>query len=482
MTRSVKENYILNLVNTGSQVLFPLLTFPYACHVIMSEGIGQVSFFSSIINYIALFTSLGIPTYAIREIARERDNAVRMNMIAVEVLLLHAALTIVGYIVIGILCLTVPQIKESLPLFLILSLNVFFSALGCEWFYRGIEDFLYITIQGLVVRVVSVILLFSLVRSADDLILYGWYCVIGVAGGNIFNFIRLHKYIKLRRITFNELRIRRHIKPILQTFTYSIIISLYLNLSPIFLGFLKGALAAGIFTAAIKIKTMLLQLSSCLSSVMMPRLTHLIKENKETEYKRLLQKSYDYTIASSLPICTGLVLCAPSLIMVFCGESFKEAILTSQVIAPVFLAVGLAQVMGFQVLYPKGKIGIIIKSTTIGAITNIVLNLALIPSLSHIGSAIAYLGAETATTIFMYLLGRQYMPITFAKRSHTKYIGGCVLMAVALFAVNLLDINVLYKLIIQVITGGVLYTTLLMLLKDQFVMQAVSLVIKRKKE
>ena len=112
MPQSVKANYILNLINTGTQMLFPLITFPYACRVIQADGIGQVNFFSSIIGYISLFTALGIPMYGIREIARDRNNVVKMNRTAVEILLLHMLLTVLGYIAVAILCLTVPQVKS----------------------------------------------------------------------------------------------------------------------------------------------------------------------------------------------------------------------------------------------------------------------------------------------------------------------------------------------------------------------------------
>ena len=45
MAQSVKVNYILNLINTGTQMLFPLITFPYVCRVIEADGVGQVNFF-----------------------------------------------------------------------------------------------------------------------------------------------------------------------------------------------------------------------------------------------------------------------------------------------------------------------------------------------------------------------------------------------------------------------------------------------------
>ena len=59
----------------------------------MADGIGQVNFFQSIISYISLFTCLGIPMYAIREVAKVQDNpGKKMTRITVEILLLHAFL------------------------------------------------------------------------------------------------------------------------------------------------------------------------------------------------------------------------------------------------------------------------------------------------------------------------------------------------------------------------------------------------------
>ena len=92
MPGSLKANYIFNLLNTVLGLLFPLITFPYAARVVMADGIGQVNFFSSIISYISLFTCLGIPMYAIREIARVRDDKKKLSTITTEILLLHTGL------------------------------------------------------------------------------------------------------------------------------------------------------------------------------------------------------------------------------------------------------------------------------------------------------------------------------------------------------------------------------------------------------
>lgn len=474
MAQSVKVNYILNLINTGTQMLFPLITFPYVCRVIEADGIGQINFFQSITSYISLFTCLGIPMYAIREIARDRSDVVQMNRTAMEILLLHSMLTLVGYAIVAILCLTVPQIQVNIPLFLILSLTIFFTAIGCEWFYRGIEDFKYITIRGLIIKTVSVVLLFIFVKSKTDLLYYGCYTVFGVLGGNIFNFFRLRKYIHRENIIFSELHIKRHVKPVLKVFSFSVVTSIYLQLNTVLLGFLKNALAVGYFAAATKVMQMLLTMSACLGSVMMPRASHLIAENKEDEFNRLIQKSYDFTLAIALPMTIGLIFCAPSLITALCGVKFEHSILPSQIIAPIILMVAISNVFGIQVLFPKGKINIVTLCCGIGAVADLILNLCLIPFFSYIGTSIAYLGAEVATTVSMYFIGRRYIPIIYFKKSHLTYALGCIVMAIALYGISLLPLPTLTILLLQGCCGVLAYFIILCICKDEMLVQILS--------
>lgn len=474
MAQSVKVNYILNLINTGTQMLFPLITFPYVCRVIEADGIGQINFFQSIISYISLFTCLGIPMYAIREIARDRSDVVQMNRTAMEILLLHSMLTLVGYAIVAILCLTVPQIQVNIPLFLILSLTIFFTAIGCEWFYQGIEDFKYITIRGLIIKTVSVVLLFIFVKSKTDLLYYGCYTVFGVLGGNIFNLFRLRKYIHRENIIFSELHIKRHVKPVLKVFSFSVVTSIYLQLNTVLLGFLKNALAVGYFAAATKVMQMLLKMSACLGSVMMPRASHLIAENKEAEFNRLIQKSYDFTLAIALPMTIGLIFCAPSLITALCGVKFEHSILPSQIIAPIILMVAISNIFGIQVLFPKGKINIVTLCCGIGAVADLMLNLCLIPLFSYIGTSIAYLGAEVATTVSMYFIGRRYIPIIYFKKSHLTYVLGCIVMAFVLYGISLLQLPTLTILLLQGCCGVLAYFIILCICKDEMLVQILS--------
>ena len=340
--------------------------------------------------------------------------------------------------------------------------------------YQGIEDFKYITIRGLIIKTVSVVLLFIFVKSKTDLLYYGCYTVFGVLGGNIFNFFRLRKYIHRENIIFSELHIKRHVKPVLKVFSFSVVTSIYLQLNTVLLGFLKNTLAVGYFAAATKVMQMLLTMSACLGSVMMPRASHLIAENKKDEFNRLIQKSYDFTLAIALPMTIGLIFCAPSLITALCGVKFEHSILPSQIIAPIILLVAISNVFGIQVLFPKGKINIVTFCCSIGAVADLILNLCLIPFFSYIGTSIAYLGAEVATTVSMYFIGRKYIPIIYFKKSHLTYVLGCIVMAFALYGLSLLQLPTLTILLLQGCCGVLAYFIILCICKDEMLVQILS--------
>lgn len=473
---SIRTNYLLNLINIISGLLFPLISFPYASRIMQADGIGQVNFFSSIISYISLFTCLGIPMYAIRETARVRDDKIELSKISIEILLIHTGLTLLGYMIVGILCFTVAKMKADIPLFLLLSTNILFVAVGCDWFYQGIEDFKYITIRGLVVKILSLVLLFVFVRTKNDLMYYAAYSVIGSVGGNIFNFIRLRKYIKVRFCQFKELHPLRHLRPALRIFVLNLIISLYANLDTIMLGFFKDTTVVGYYTGATKLTKMLMGLVSSLGTVMLPRLSNILRCGQQEEFNRLSQKAIDFTLAFSFPLFLGLLALAPTLIHLFCGSSYEPAILTLQIISPILLIIALSNVMGIQILYPQGKENLVIYSTVVGALLNIILNLILIPFYAQNGAAVATVIAEVGVTVSMMFIGRLYLPV----KLFTRHYANCIIASIVMFIVCLLaqvgiDSDVIRIFAIPIL-GVIVYIVFLYIQKDSILVEFIPLI------
>lgn len=479
MVRSVKANLIFNLINSTTQLLFPLITFPYASRIMMADGIGQVNFFQSIVNYISLFTCLGIPMYAIREIATVRENPIKMNKVTFEILSLHGILTIFGYIVVGVICLTVPQVQVDVPLFLVLSIGIFFTAIGCDWFYQGIEDFKYVAIRGLIFKIVSIAFLFLFVKTRNDLLLYGVYTILGSVGGNIFNFFRLRKYLNRSLVKFISLRPFQHLKPALHVFAFNVIISIYLQLNVVLLGFFKDAEAVGYFTTATKLLAITMSLSSALGAVMMSRSSNLIAEGRMDEFKTLIQKSYDFVLALTIPLTIGLIFTSKSAILLLSGANFIPSILASKIVAPNILLVGISGVLGIQILYPMGKINKVIICSLFGAATNVLLNILFIPYFGHYGTAAAYLSAEIVVTSVMMVIARKDIPLRYFKKQHINYLCAGGVMAFVLSGIYSLYLDNVSTIIAMITSGIISYFATLFVLRDYWSMSCYNMVVNR---
>lgn len=479
MSKSLKKNYLYNLTITVSSMIFPLITFPYAARIMMADGIGQVNFFSSIISYISLFTCLGIPLYAVREIAKVRDNLNKLVHTTTEILLLHLCLTFLGYLVVLVIAFCVDKVSVDIPLFLLLSTSLLFTALGCEWFYQGMEDFKYITIRALIVRCISVILLFLLVHTKDDIYWYAFCTVAGTVGSNLYNFIRLRKQVNFRIVKFKELNIRRHIYPTLKIFALNIVISIYVNLDTVMLGFLSTNSAVGYYTGATKLTRLLLGIASSLQTAMIPRCSYLVNSDSLDEFYKVVQKVVDFVVAITIPISIILAMTAPAIITIFCGPSYEPAILTLEILAPIIFLISMSGIPCFQILYPMGKENIAIMSTATGAIINFTLNMILIPIYLDKGAAIATLIAETMVTVTMFVYGRKYIRV---KRYDPHYLNcalGGVLMIIVLYLLRSLSLSHWINICLMPITGGIIYLCFLYFRKDSFYKYAESILVSK---
>ena len=186
--------------------------------------------------------------YAVKEIAKYRDDKAARDRITIEIISLSTCLCLIGYIVVWILAEFVPIIHRQESLFYVLSLTILFTSIGVNWFYQGIEDFKFITMRAIAIRTLAAAALFIFVKDSNDLLTYGFITVGSTVGNNFINFIHLRKHIDYKQIKLKQLKISRHLKPALQVFILNLIISLYIQLNSIMLGFISGDDAVGFFT------------------------------------------------------------------------------------------------------------------------------------------------------------------------------------------------------------------------------------------
>lgn len=460
----------MNLINTVVGLLFPLVTFPYVSRVLQPDGIGVINFYSSIIKYIVLFSSLGIGLYGIREVAKIRNNYQLRNKETIEILGLHIFLSIIGYIVVILLCLTVKKIEANVFLFSILSLQILLSVIGVNWFYQGIEDFKYITIRSLIVKFISAILLFTLVKTKNDITTYAWIIIVSETGNNLFNFIRLGKYVNIKELKLSNINIFKHLIPSAKVFVLNIIVSLYISLAPILLGFLSTETAVGLYTTTTRINSAVLGIVTALGTTLLPRMSHYASTGQNEIFVQIEKKGINFILTIAFPIVIGLIIVSPELIPLFSGAKYMEAIPTMRIIAPAILFVSLSGILGMQVLYPLGKERIVIICTTIGAIVFLSSSFILIPKYSQNGAALSNALAEFSVLISMLFLGKKYISYSFNNKYWIQILFGSFIMGISvlIFQINV-ELNIILKFLIEVLIGILVYGIYLIILKNEFV-------------
>ena len=104
---SVKKNFIYSVAYQILSVLTPFITAPYVSRVLGAEGIGIVSYTSSVQTYFLMIAALGLQTYGSREVSIHRNDPYMRSKLFWELELLRGATTLivaVGWIV---LCLNI---------------------------------------------------------------------------------------------------------------------------------------------------------------------------------------------------------------------------------------------------------------------------------------------------------------------------------------------------------------------------------------
>ena len=88
-----QKNIFYNVLLAISQVLFPLITFPYLARVLGPENIGLYNFSESYARYFALVAALGISVYGVREIAKKQDQPKALSTTFTELFLINLIAT-----------------------------------------------------------------------------------------------------------------------------------------------------------------------------------------------------------------------------------------------------------------------------------------------------------------------------------------------------------------------------------------------------
>ena len=466
---SIGLNFLMNILLKMSSMIFPLITFPYISRVLMADGCGQVQLATSFISYFTLLSQLGIPTYGIRACAIVRDNRMALTRTVHELMVIQLVMTAVSYSIFFVLLQSLPRIAQEKTLYLITSATVFLGMLGMEWLFQAMEQYTYITMRSLLFKVLSVVAMFALVHAREDYLVYAGISVFASAGSNVMNLTQLRKYVALKPVGGYD--VKRHIRPVLIFFALSCAATIYTSLDSVMLGFMTTDADVGYYSAAVKIKNILVNIVAALGTVLLPRVSYYFEQNKLDEFWAVIKKALSFVVLVALPLTVYFMIFAGNGISFLSGSGYEKAVIPMVVIMPTVLLIGLTNIMGIQLLVPTGRETVVMYSTIVGAVVDLIVNLILIPPLKATGAAIGTLIAELAVLAVQYAVLRKDIGPIFRKIKLLPIALAVAVSAGASFWVAALPVGDFFILAISAVIFFGVYAVALNVIKEPTFME-----------
>lgn len=409
---SLPLNFILNSLVAFFSMLFPILSFPYASRILHPEYVGRVSFAESIVAYFLLFSQMGMPTYGTREIAKVRSDRNKLIKLTSQLFLINFSMAICSYLVLILASFLVPRLHEDQWLYLVMGLALFMNAMGMEWLYKGLEEYGVLAKRSFGLKILSLLSIFLLIHKQEDYLVYGFLYMLAAYGAGILNFRAAYCDLLRGHLHFDKVKsdikeaFHRHLSHIAIFFAMTCATTIYTHLDTVMVGAMSGNTELGYYNAAVKIKTLLVAITTSLGIVLVPRITNCIMERKADALRRYIRITFLFTASFSL-LSLGFFECfATQSILLLSGQEFMPAVPAMKVIMLTVPLIGFSSLTGLEILVPFHKEKIVLYSEVFGAVIDFVINLWLIPIYGSVGAAVGTVIAELGVLAFqtIYIL------------------------------------------------------------------------------
>ena len=456
----MRKNALLLIIYEVAIYLAPLITAPYVARVLGANGTGIYSYTYSIASYFILFVQLGVSLYGRREIASNTSKEKASNTFweIFSVTTIAFAVVSAAYLAF-VLCLG-QQFRTELMIQYILLVGAW---LDISWLFFGLEKFKIAITRNMIVKVLSLLLVFVFIKTPEDTNKYILLMALSSLASTLVMWITLPKHIN--RPTAHERKTRDHLKGMVVLFLPILAIQLYSITDKICLGLMTNMSEVGIYENVYKISRVPVAAITAIGTVMLPRITNMIANGKKKLSKKYIDKSLSATLLIGSACAFGLASVSHPFVDIYLGDEYASGAPVLQLLSLVLIIIAWGNVFRMQYILPNKMDKLYLKSVILGVITNILLNLLLIPRYNSFGAALASLASELAICIYQTVAIRKKFNMIQLMAANSKYVIGGAIMAAIVYAIGLAlnGMNEFALLIMQIAIGALSYFIIIIL-------------------
>lgn len=386
------------------EYILSFILVPYLLRVLGPAQYGAIAFMQGIIGYFSLCINYGFSLITPRDIAQAKESDIPRLFSAyfwamVFLWLLVSVVFFAGYQ----LLLLVYPVTLDLPLFFAVYTSVIGLVIFPIWYFQGIQQMRYITILNLSGRMVTMLLLFLLVRSPDDYVMAAFLMSCTPLFAGLLSWKVIHDISPgiLQKPAWQDLRAAY--RDGWQIFVSSLAVNLYTTSDIVILGVLTNDTIVGYYSGADKLIGCIKQAVGAVNAAVYPYISKVMQESIERGLHFLKKQLLVYIV---LGVLGGAVLCvlSPWGIPWLLGEKYIPSIAPLQVMAFVPLVVAMSNVMGYETMLPLGMEKLYSKVLISASVFNLIIIYPLISWNGAEGTAFAVLCTETFVTVVMAVI------------------------------------------------------------------------------
>lgn len=449
-------------------IIVPLITSPYISRVLLPNNLGIYTYIDSVSQIICVLGSIGLTNYGIREIAYAKNDKNKRSIIFFEIMIIRFVMLVISY---AFYCLFMKGTQyEIYSLYQI----IWFigSFLDIIWLFNGMEDFKTVVIRNLIVKVVTVILIFSLVKAPSDLVKY----ILLIGACQVLATVLCYKNIKsiICLPDFHELHPTRHLLPTLKIALPQAVTLIYYQMDKVMLEYLLNEPSIlAYYDLADKIVKIPVTAITAVSTVMLPKSSKYFIGDDSEGLTNSIQSTIDFSILLIFPMCLGLMSIANGFVPWFYGDNYLPVSSIIISLCPVIIARGLSSISSDQYLVPTKNTKYLTISSVFSAVINVIVNYITIPIMGVYGAVLGTIVAEFSVTTIQFHYMRKQISIKGMTKNILKYsifsIICCSVSILIWFALG----NHIYTTVSQMIAAIIVYLVLLLITKDRLVFQII---------
>ncbi len=462
--KSITKNYLYNLTYQILILILPLITTPYLSRVLGAEGTGIYSYTYTIVNYFVLFGSLGVALYGQREIAYAQAKKQKRKQIFIELVAFRFITIFVAFLIYYIWFM---RTGEYSVYYRILLFELLAGAFDISWFFQGLEEFKKTVTRNILVRTISVFLIFIFVKKREDLTTYMYIYSLADFIGNLTLWMYLPKYF--RGVKIKKINLAHQVKPIILLFIPQITSKLYNMLDTTMLGRLVADKSeTGYYEQSQKVIRLLLTVVTSLGTVMIPRMANMFANGEKKNIEYYMKRSFSFTFMLSFPMMFGIISISKAFTPIFFGPGYEKTALLMSIISPIVLLMGVANVLGNQYLIPTKRQKEYTIAVGVGVAVNFVLNYILISVWKSVGACIATVVSQLVVDYMQFRQLKGEIKFNRIIKLSYKYLFASIIMYIACSLTKLIVSTGMISIILQVTVGIIAYGFILIRLKDEY--------------